>query len=164
MSGNGSDEAARRIARDMVEAERPTEEIIRHLVERGVERNVAVSIVFNNMSANNYPQEQAARSDPITQRLDREERIIAAFRRVWHRQLATVIPALGALLLVFFGMSDRKGELLGLVGEDWAQIGLAIIVGVVIFSFFNYRCPACNSYLGKGLLPSYCRHCGVRLS
>jgi predicted RNA-binding Zn-ribbon protein involved in translation (DUF1610 family) len=33
----------------------------------------------------------------------------------------------------------------------------------LVFSLRNWRCPACNKYLGKGTLPHYCPNCGVEL-
>ena len=40
---------------------------------------------------------------------------------------------------------------------------VVIIIGVVIFSFKNWRCPNCNKYLGKSLSPKFCQHCGEEL-
>jgi len=32
-----------------------------------------------------------------------------------------------------------------------------------VFSLYNWRCPACNKYLGKQRSPKYCSKCGVAL-
>jgi len=152
------------MAREMAAAGVPAEEIIRRLMEQGVDHGVAVSVVFIRTSATNRPQVMSEGRDMIAGRQNEEGRMFAAFRRVRNRQLAAVIPALGALLLVLFGASDREAQFFGLAGENLAQIGLAVIVGVVIFSFLNYRCPACNAYLGRSFRPSYCRNCGARLN
>ncbi len=44
---------------------------------------------------------------------------------------------------------------------------MPLIVGVAIFatvfSLFNWRCPACNRYLGRTLAPRYCSRCGAEL-
>lgn len=36
-------------------------------------------------------------------------------------------------------------------------------LAAVSFSLWNWRCPACNKYLGKGVNPSFCPKCGVPL-
>jgi hypothetical protein len=94
------------------------------------------------------------------------DRIIAAYRRCWNRQVVAAIVAVGAFLLVLFGIATRNAEVLGLTGENWAQIACAIMFGVVVFSWINYRCPACNTYLGKhvSLRLSRCRSCGAPLT
>jgi hypothetical protein len=163
MSDRISEEAATQLAREMAAAGLPTQEIIRRLVEEGVDRGVAVSVVLLRSSANDSPLAMIDRGNMIPPGLNEEGRIIAAFRRCWNRQLVAAVVAVSALLLVLLGASDRKAEFLGLAGEDWGQLGFAIVVGVVIFSFINYRCPACSAYLGRGLKPSYCRRCGARL-
>ena len=40
---------------------------------------------------------------------------------------------------------------------------LVIVIGLVIFSRFNWKCPKCNRYLGKGTNPKHCIHCGEEL-
>jgi len=38
-----------------------------------------------------------------------------------------------------------------------------VLGGLVAFSFFNWRCPACQTYLGKGWNPKFCARCGEAL-
>ncbi len=40
---------------------------------------------------------------------------------------------------------------------------IIVLVGLVAFSFFNWRCPACQAYLGKGWNPKFCVRCGEPL-
>ena len=37
----------------------------------------------------------------------------------------------------------------------------AIAIAGLAFSFWNWRCPACKKYLGRGVGPAYCPKCGV---
>ncbi|HEY7426805.1 MAG TPA: hypothetical protein VH682_21395, partial [Gemmataceae bacterium] len=120
MSDGVREEAATQMAREMAAAGIPSEEIIRRLVERGVNRGLAVSVVFLRTSAADRQQAGADHRDTITSGLNEEGRIIAAFRRCWHRQLVAGIVAIGALFLVVFSASDPKAEFLGLAGENWA--------------------------------------------
>lgn len=46
---------------------------------------------------------------------------------------------------------------------NFKTIALIIVIGVVIFSRFNWRCPKCNKYLGKGSNPKHCSNCGQTL-
>lgn len=39
--------------------------------------------------------------------------------------------------------------------------GLAVAFAVV--GAINWRCPACNSVLGRHLSPKFCSNCGARL-
>lgn len=45
----------------------------------------------------------------------------------------------------------------------WGPVFLALVVGALGFSFYNWRCPACNGYLGRSLNPRYCSKCGAQL-
>jgi hypothetical protein len=46
-------------------------------------------------------------------------------------------------------------------------MGLMLLLGAVaailIFTLQNWRCPACQKYLGKGGFPRFCPRCGVPL-
>ena len=48
-----------------------------------------------------------------------------------------------------------------------SPVGLVLLIGamaaILIFSFQNWRCPACEKYLGKGGFPRFCPRCGVAL-
>ena len=48
-----------------------------------------------------------------------------------------------------------------------SPVGLTMFIGafvaILIFSFQNWRCPACQKYLGKGGFPRFCPRCGVPL-
>jgi hypothetical protein len=159
-----NEEAATQIAREMAAAGQPPEEIIRHLMGLGVDRGVAVSVVFIRTSAADRRPAATDRPNPIPGGPTGEGHTIAAFRRCWIRQIVASLVAVGAVLLVACGASDRKAVFLELTGESWMHLGLAILGGVVLFSFVNYRCPTCYAYLGRSIMPSYCQNCGARLS
>jgi hypothetical protein len=78
------------------------------------------------------------------------------------RQLFATIPVVGAVLLVI--AADRlRTPVLGISPSVMAPFAFAVVVGMVVFTLVNWRCPACNSYLGKRLNPSFCSSCGVQL-
>ena len=35
--------------------------------------------------------------------------------------------------------------------------------GALLFSMWNWRCPACNRYLGREVSPNFCSKCGAHL-
>ncbi|KAF0138149.1 MAG: hypothetical protein FD122_3859, partial [Stygiobacter sp.] len=39
---------------------------------------------------------------------------------------------------------------------------VAILGAYAIFSFKNWRCPACDKYLAKQTNPSFCPNCGAK--
>ncbi|MDH3297861.1 MAG: hypothetical protein OEM96_06250 [Gemmatimonadota bacterium] len=80
-----------------------------------------------------------------------------AIRR--RRQAISTIPV-GALGLA---VTISGGGLFGLGGS-----AVLVVVGAVVLSFFgfsvsNWRCPACDRYLGQRLNPSECPSCGQAL-
>jgi hypothetical protein len=80
------------------------------------------------------------------------------------RQIILAIP-LVVMILGFAFLTDEKNQV-ALPGVPPAVIGpviVALVVGALVFSLKNWRCPACDKYLGKGISPSFCPKCGVAL-
>ena len=79
------------------------------------------------------------------------------------RQIIATVPFVVILIAaVIFG----EGDFIAL--SDFQETMLFIffalgVVGMLIFSLKNWRCPACKSYLGRGLGPKFCSKCGVAL-
>lgn len=89
------------------------------------------------------------------------KQVFAARRR---RQIILVVPLVAIILGFALLADDRKGGMV--LGMPVAVAGPAFVVLVgaaVVFSFWNWRCPACAKYLGKGLGPHFCPKCGVAL-
>ncbi len=84
-------------------------------------------------------------------------------RRTW--QLVAVAPILAAMIYLIFTGKDGAGpvELLGIPVSAGIPLCIAIVCAGLIFSFFNWRCPACKGYLGKAINPRFCHKCGVQL-
>jgi len=80
------------------------------------------------------------------------------------RQIVLAIP-LVVLVVVFAALGEGKnGE--AVLGLSPAVIGpafLLFVVGALVFSLRNWRCPACDGYLGKGINPRFCPGCGAAL-
>ncbi len=92
---------------------------------------------------------------------------VAAFKDQYaqrrQKQLIATIPAIGAVLVLALLGDKREEDFLGLSADTVGVLLFVVIAGVVAFSFFNWRCPACNGYLGRTWNPSFCSKCGVAL-
>lgn len=79
------------------------------------------------------------------------------------RQIVLAVP-LVVLFVAFAILSDDKGSgILGLPMTVAGPVFAVFVIGAVAFSLWNWRCPACNRYLGKGASPRFCAKCGVPL-
>lgn len=72
------------------------------------------------------------------------------------RQLIAVVPVVALL---------AGGAWLGERAENtvYPFIMIGVVVLMLIFSFRNWRCPACDGYLGRGISPKFCSKCGAQL-
>lgn len=80
------------------------------------------------------------------------------------RQIILAVP-LVAIVIAFAVLTDERngGTVLGMPAAVVAPAFLVLVVGALVFSFRNWRCPACDKYLGKGIGPRFCPKCGVAL-
>lgn len=79
------------------------------------------------------------------------------------RQLIATIPVVA--IIAFAVLADEKtGEALGISPMIWGPIVAIYVAGLVVFSIRNWRCPACDKYLGRGFSPKYCPKCGAPLA
>jgi len=88
----------------------------------------------------------------------------AEFAKRRRRQIFVAIP-FGALVVVAL-IARNNGDFLAKLPVSppvFAGAFITIIVAALAFSFINWRCPACNAYLGRSLGPSFCPRCGVEL-
>ncbi|MGW8209483.1 MAG: hypothetical protein ACWGO2_10780 [Syntrophobacteria bacterium] len=88
--------------------------------------------------------------------------IIEEFKKKRIRQ----IMAVGPIILAFIALLSVEGNstaIFGLPPNTVLTISFALIISVLIFSLFNWRCPSCNKYLGKAINPKFCAKCGVQL-
>ena len=79
------------------------------------------------------------------------------------RQLLATIPIVAVFVVAMILRGGEDISFLGLPASVILGVVFALILGSVAFSLWNWRCPACNRYLGKGISPSFCSKCGVPL-
>ena len=94
---------------------------------------------------------------------ERDPRIVEEFQRRRKRQLIVTLP-LVVLVFTILVMGDRGGSFGGISCSSLAIPAFAVLIGLIIFSLKNWRCPACNGYLGKAISPRFCSRCGAPLS
>ena len=68
------------------------------------------------------------------------------------------------LIILFATVNENTGLVLGIIPISiFTPILIVAVVGAIIFSLKNWRCPACNKYLGKAFNPRFCSKCGIGL-
>jgi Zn finger protein HypA/HybF involved in hydrogenase expression len=92
----------------------------------------------------------------------RDPKVVEEFGKRRKRQLWLVVLLLSGL--VWLGWVMERSELGRRLSEqEQGTIMIAIVLSAVAFSWRNWRCPACNKYLGKSLWLAFCPACGVPL-
>ena len=79
-------------------------------------------------------------------------------------QLILMAPmAVLAFSFVFLADQTKDGQTAE-TAAIFMPMAIAAIIGVVLYSLKNWRCPACNSYLGRSISPRFCPSCGAPLT
>ena len=94
---------------------------------------------------------------------ERNPRVVEEFKQRQKRQLVVTLPVVLAAFTILI-LADRGGSIAGVPCSSLAIPAVAAILGLLIFSFQNWRCPACHGYLGKAMNPRFCSKCGAALS
>lgn len=90
------------------------------------------------------------------------EQVVRKFQTIRKRQVLAIAIALISIIVV--AAVSKRPDLFGAFSKKTLSILLlAIILGFVNFSSFNWRCPSCKQYLGNDIGRQICRKCGVRL-
>ena len=87
---------------------------------------------------------------------------VREFSRRKSLQLKVVLPVVIAAVVVLSFTENANTYFFGIPSNLAGPAAIVVIVIAVIFSLFNWRCPACRRYLGKGI-PNFCPKCGVGL-
>jgi rubrerythrin len=100
--------------------------------------------------------------------MDYTDQQIAEFKSEFSRrkrnQYIVAAPVIVAIFAVTF-FEDRVARVFE--GASTVIVGGTFAIAVVIliaFSRRNWRCPACDSYLGKSTSMKHCPSCGVTLN
>jgi hypothetical protein len=97
--------------------------------------------------------------------MERTEQEKAALRAQFaarrRNQIILAIPLIAVILLLL--TSEGKDSIMGLPLAIAGPGAIVLILAGLVFSLYNWRCPACNGYLGKAISPKFCARCGVEL-
>ena len=93
---------------------------------------------------------------------ERDQRVVEEFKRRQKRQLVVTLPTIVIMFAIPI-MADRGMSIGGVACSALAMPAVATVVGWGLFSFLNWRCPACNGYVGKDFSPRFCSKCGAAL-
>lgn len=106
------------------------------------------------------------RSQTMEYTEDQKARFIEDFKVIKRRQImvAVLFVPFTLLFILFAASADPKtGEAFGISMFVFIPIHAIALTALVIFSLKNWRCPACDRYLGKEFNPSFCPKCGEEI-
>ena len=91
--------------------------------------------------------------------LEQSEEIKRAYAERYRRRL---LPGLLAIIWGLFLLFSR--------GRPWEKnawlfvaVFAVLALGMLTFTLWNWRCPACNRFLGSVKNPKFCPRCGAQL-
>lgn len=72
--------------------------------------------------------------------------------------------AITLLLLIFLVLLYKRPDIFGEISKHSIFAAQLVLIAAFIgFSAVNWRCPACNKYLGSDINRRICRKCRTRL-
>ena len=91
------------------------------------------------------------------------EEIKADFARRKRNQFIATVPVV--LLIVGYVLFEEQLRSPALGVPPFVLVGVLLVLAIAmgVFSFRNWRCPACSGYLGKSASMKHCAKCGVVL-
>lgn len=92
---------------------------------------------------------------------------VSEFKRLFSkrrkRQILLAVPLFAAVIAVAVQRDSTSPEILGISPAIYGPLFLVLVIAALVFSFMNWRCPACNGYLGRTISPRFCAKCGAVL-
>ncbi|MGC8774745.1 MAG: hypothetical protein ACP5R6_05750 [Chlorobaculum sp.] len=81
------------------------------------------------------------------------------------RRNQIVVSGLLFILMIPYVTADKStGLVLGTYPVAmFMPLFFVVVIGALVFSFKNWRCPACDKYLGRSMNPHFCWKCGIAL-
>ncbi len=88
---------------------------------------------------------------------------IETFRKRRKVQWIVTVPMIALVLGLLWFRDHPQAQFHGVTADKYAIVFLIGLVAAVAFTFKNWRCPACNGYLGRAMNPKHCVKCGAQL-
>jgi len=99
--------------------------------------------------------------------MDHTEEQLAAFKSEFARkrrnQFIVAMPVIALVVVSIFFEEQAQTAIEGLPPAVAAGAVAIAVVGLLVFSLRNWRCPACEGYLGRNTNMVHCPKCGVAL-
>jgi hypothetical protein len=73
------------------------------------------------------------------------------------------VPLAAGLVASGYTEDEQAGTLLWVPELIAGPLMLFGVPGALIYSYKNWRCPACNKYLGSSLFRKTCPACGIEV-
>jgi len=91
-----------------------------------------------------------------------DKKIILEYRGRQSRQIMAVAAAMFVMLLsaVLYKRPDFLGAF---SGSSLVSVQIVTIAAFVVYTAYNWRCPACDKHLGSNIHRQRCGKCGARL-
>ena len=91
-----------------------------------------------------------------------DKKIIQEYRARQTRQIAAIAVAMFVVLLnaVLYKRPDILGEF---SGRSLVGLQIIAIASFIVYTAYNWRCPACDKHLGSNIHRQRCGKCGARL-
>lgn len=92
-----------------------------------------------------------------------KEEVMSTFKRRRKVQMA-ISGSMIALILISWLGASRGAKYFQHIPPHYLGLTFgALILASLVLSLINWRCPACNTYLGKKISPRFCSKCGTEL-
>jgi bacteriorhodopsin len=88
---------------------------------------------------------------------------IETFRKRRTIQWIVTAPVIALVIGLMWFRDHSQEQLYGVSADKFAVVFLIALVAAFAFTFKNWRCPACNGYLGRAMNPKHCVKCGAQL-
>ncbi len=93
-----------------------------------------------------------------------QEEIAEKYATIKRNQYLLLIPFVIVMILLFSGSDNSDFNFLGMSSTILDPLAVFAVIGMIIFSFYNWRCPVCRGYLGKGGGKKFCPRCGAKFT
>lgn len=90
------------------------------------------------------------------------DQIKEEFAKRKKRQYILSLPIILILVFAMLVSKHSEIEIFGLPNGIMVGLAFALVLVFVVFTIRNWRCPACDKYLGRSISMDYCPKCGVK--
>jgi rubrerythrin len=94
---------------------------------------------------------------------EQQQRNMAVFARKKRNKYIVTVAMFIIVIAALIARTYPGFSIAGVSGDAIGFIAVGIVVLLIIYSSFDWRCPACKNILGRSMNPKRCPSCGVKL-